>query len=463
MHRKDIFVTLLWVVVACSQGPTGSQGPPGTTGPTGPQGPPGPGTTPPRSFSVLDYGAKQDEPAFDNTGSFQSAIDAAVGAGGGTVWVPFGRFWFSGSLAIGGNVSLAGVGVGPYDPGADPSSVTAAPTLLPTGTAGTAFIDLQGYGALENILIHYPNQVRPDAPNVAATGPIVYPPTVLVSGTGKIFGCTFANSYVAIQVMAGRTYLENLQIGGYKNDIIIDHTMDFVHISHITTSVFWDTSLGLGFPQPIDTWVANNSVALTSYRMDSLSIEDFDLYWRNTGIAFYDSPQGYGATYGRGSDIDIDSVQYGVIAKSVTANVGFLFTNLVIGPQNGVGTNMIWLPAGGAQTPNIVVEGGSTRGSWAKPLKVEAGTLRVRDIVGLNPIGRLPALGLAPPALPPSGIPYASSMPAEAQVSISGGSVQGVLIGGQSTGLTSGMFKVAPGESIAVVYTSAPVWSWFLE
>ncbi len=80
-----------------------------------------------------------------------------------------------------------------------------------------------------------------------------------------------------------------------------------------------------------------------------------------------------------------------------------------------------------------------------------------------SPIGRLPALGIPVPALPPSGVAYVSSMPAEAQVSISGGSVQGVLIGGQSTGLTSGMFAVAPGQSIAVVYTSAPAWTWFLE
>jgi hypothetical protein len=65
--------------------------------------------------------------------------------------------------------------------------------------------------------------------------------------------------------------------------------------------------------------------------------------------------------------------------------------------------------------------------------------------------------------LPPSGIPYWSNMPADAQVSISGGSVQDVLIGGQSAGLTSGMFAVAPGKSIAVVYTSAPTWNWFLQ
>jgi hypothetical protein len=135
-----------------------------------------------------------------------------------------------------------------------------------------------------------------------------------------------------------------------------------------------------------------------------------------------------------------------------------------VAPQNGAGS-IVWLPAGGAHTPKVEVAGGSNiqGGVWAEPLKVEAGTLLVRDMINLNPIGRLPALGIAAPALPASGVPYVSSMPANAQVYISGGSVQDVRIGGQSTGLTSGNFAVAPGQSITVVYTSAPTWDWFLD
>jgi hypothetical protein len=454
MHRSRLLFACSCLVAACSQGPTGPQGP------QGPQGPPGPSGTPPSTYNVLDYGAQPDQASFDNTSSFQSAINAAADAGGGAVLVPVGRFWFSGSISVKGSVSLLGAGVGPYDPYTDPSLTTIAPTLLATSTSGSAFVTLEGDSALQNVLIHYPNQVQPDTPGVDTAGPDIYPPTVVIADRGKMFGCTLDNSYVGIEVMGGRTYLEDLLLGSFKNDIIIRQAEDFVHIAHITTSVFWDF---VAFPTRIDTWVAKNSVALTSYRMDSLDLEDFDLFWRNTGLSFLDATEGLGATYGRGSNIDIDSVQYGVIAESLTENVGFVFSNLVIGPQNGIGTNMIWLPMGGAQTPHVVVEGGSTRGNWAEPLRVEAGTLEVRDIVGLNPIGSLPALGIGVPALPPSGTPYVSTMPADAQVSISGGSVQDVLISGQSTGLTSGNFAVAPGQSITVVYTSAPTWEWFLD
>ena len=355
------------------------------------------------------------------------------------------------------------MGVGPYDQYGDPSVTIVAPTLLPTSTTGTAFITLEGNTALQDVLIHYPNQVRPDAPDAGSFSPNVYPPTVLIQDLSKVFRCTFDNSYIAIQVMGGRTYLENLQLGGYKNDIVIDHSYDFVHISHITASVFWDTSLGLAFPQPIDTWVTNNSVALTSYRMDALDVLDFDVFWRNAGFVFLDSPQGLGVTWGVASNVDFDAVQNGVIAKSLSGAYGFVFSNLVVGAANGQGINMIWLPPGGAVAPNVVVGGGALYGTWTQPLKVEAGTLRVSDVVGLNPIGRLPALGVTQPAVPASGVAYVSTMPADAQVTISGGSVQDVRIGGQSTGLTSGNFSVAPGQSITVVYTSVPTWEWFLD
>jgi Pectate lyase superfamily protein len=453
MPTKRLVIAVLLTVTACSQGPQGPTGPPGSSG-----------ATPPGYFDVLTFGAKPDLPSLDSTGSFQSALDAAQAAGGGIVWVPQGRFWFLGNLSIGPNVVLAGAGVGPYDPYPDPSTTSTAPTLLPMSTSGSAFISIAGWNsALENILIHYPNQVRPDTAGVETAGPIVYPPTVLVRSPSKIFGCTFDNSYIGIQVMVGRVYLENLHIGSYRNDIIIDQAEDFVHLSHITTSVFWDTSLGLGFPQLIDAWVANNSIALTSYRMDALDIEDFDVFWRNTGIAFLDSPEGYGTTYGVATNLDLEVVQYGVVAKSLNSIVAFNFANLSVGLAPGFSGVMIWLPEGGAYPPHVVVEGGVTWSFGPQPLKVETGTLRVRDIVNINPIGGLPALGIAAPALPPSGISYVSTMPADAQVSISGGSVQDVLIGGQSTSLTSGMFKVAPGEPIAVVYVSAPTWSWFLE
>jgi hypothetical protein len=295
-----------------------------------------------------------------------------------------------------------------------------------------------------------------------ATEPDVYPPTLLVSGPSKITGCFFTNSYIAIQVMVGRVFLEKLHIGAFKNDIIVDSATDLVRISQVTASIFWDFSFP--WPQPLDYWVLQNGTGITSYYADSLSIHDINVHFRNIGIAFLNSPVIYGgATYGKASDIDIDGVNYGVVAQALNAQAGFQFTNLSVGSEVA-GAHMIWLQSGAVppQTPRMVVNGGSTRNAWQKTLRVDAGTLVVRDVIGLNPIGRLPALGIREPALPNSGVPYISNLPAEGRVAISGGSVSDVRIGGQSTGLTSGMFIVLPGESITIDYSSPPTWRWFL-
>ena len=412
-------------------------------------------------FNVIDYGAVCDDPLQDSTPSFQAALNAAASVNGGTVWVPRCRFWFDGSLAMGNGVALAGQGIGPYDPYWYPSAFTQGPTLMPRAStaSGPAFISINGTSsAVQNLLFYYPEQAGPlDAV------PDVYPPTLLVRGTSKITGCLFVNSYIAIHVMVGRVFLEKLHIGGLKNDIIVDTAPDLVRISQVTMSIFWD--FGLAPPQALDYWVLQNGTGITSYLADSLSIHDINIHFRNVGIAFRNSPVVYGGTtYGKASDVDLDSVNYGVVAEALNTHAGFQFTNLNVGPEI-FGGHMIWLKTGGVppHAPKMVVTGGSTRANWQQTLRVDAGTLIVRDIIGLNPIGHLPALGIRAPTLPTSGVPYVSNLPTDGRVTISGGSVSDVLIGGQSTGLTSGMFEVAPGEAISVIYSSPPTWQWFLK
>lgn len=412
-------------------------------------------------LDVLAYGAVCDDPTKDSTASFQAALDDASALKGGTVWVPNCRFWFEGNLVIADDVALAGRGVGPYDAALNPGAFTQGPTLLPkkSTATGTAFITVNGVNsAVQDLIFFYPEQAAP-----SASEPDSYPPTLLVKGPSKITGCLLANSYIGIHVLVGRVFLEKLNIGSYKNDIIIDNAYDVVHISQVTASIFWD--FGLPPPQQIDHWVFENGTGITSYKVDSLSLHDILVHGRNVGIALLDSPLVYGGvTYGKASDVDLDVVRHGVVVQSTRVGLGFVFTNLLMGPEPDAGVNMIWLKAGAIppNTPRILVNGGAIHGVWRQALRVDAGTLRVRDVIGLSPIGRLPARGIPAPVLPPTGVPYVSSLPAEGRVMISGGSVSQVLIGGQPTGLTSGMFLVSPGESITVVYSSPPAWSWFL-
>ncbi len=67
---------------------------------------------------------------------------------------------------------------------------------------------------------------------------------------------------------------------------------------------------------------------------------------------------------------------------------------------------------------------------------------------------------VAQPAVPASGVALNSPVGVDAMVYITGGTVTAVAINGVATGLTSGGFYVATGDSITLTYTVAPTWVW---
>ena len=75
---------------------------------------------------------------------------------------------------------------------------------------------------------------------------------------------------------------------------------------------------------------------------------------------------------------------------------------------------------------------------------------------GYNPVGPLTA-----PGVPATTVAYTNPFGVACAVFITGGTVTAVAIGGTSTGLTSGMFRVPAGQTIKLTYSSAPTWTWF--
>jgi hypothetical protein len=74
---------------------------------------------------------------------------------------------------------------------------------------------------------------------------------------------------------------------------------------------------------------------------------------------------------------------------------------------------------------------------------------------GFNPVGLLsgPSVGASTVAtVNPWGVPVT--------IYITGGTVSNVAINGNATGLTSGMFRLGPGQSITLTYSVAPSWTW---
>jgi Pectate lyase superfamily protein len=320
-------------------------------------------TTVAGAFPVAAFGAKGDGRT-DDTAAIQRAINAAHAAGGGSVVLDVARYFTAGTLVVPAGVVLCGPIEGPFDVnGINPAVTAVGPTLLITNSSGP-FLTLQGVGAgVTDVLLHYPDQV-----NTSAAAPKVYPYTILVTGSGtKVARSTVTNAYNFLDIEVGRTIAEDLLIGAFNTGIYIDHTRDRVTLRRLSHSVVWDIVENVPASSPIDAWVLTHGTALVVGRMDSLEIHDLIVFTRFIGLLLTDSPdasQGIRCGYGMGSDIDLDTVQYGIVVTASNAP-GYKFTNVDIGAAPNLGQAALQVRAGGSMAPKIEINGGSQRGILA--------------------------------------------------------------------------------------------------
>jgi hypothetical protein len=225
---------------------------------------------------------------------------------------------------------------------------------------------LTGLGAgVTDLLFHYPNQVK-----TSASAPTVYPYTVQVTSAvaGKVVRSTVTNAYNFLDIELGRVMAQDLMIGAFNIGVNIDNTEDFVTLRNLHNGVFWDEVESASYPTAIDSWVLNHGTALVVGRMDALEVHDFFVFSRFAGILLSDSvdtslnPR---SGNGRGSDIDLETVQYGIIATSAFPGIGYKFTNVQFAAAPGMGEAAVQLRSGGTSAPDILINGGSQRGSWA--------------------------------------------------------------------------------------------------
>jgi hypothetical protein len=317
------------------------------------------------AFPVNTFGAKGDGHS-DDTVAIQNAIDAAAAAGGGSVILNVARYYTTGTLTVPQGVVLCGAIQGPFDvTGIDPAVTTIAPTLLVTNTAAP-FVTLTGLGAgVTDLLFHYPNQVK-----TSASTPTVYPYTIEVNSAvaGKVARSTVTNAYNFLDIELGRVMAQDLFIGAFHIGVNIDHTQDFVTLHNLHHGVFWDEVESASYPTTLDTWMLNHGTALVVGRMDALEVNNFYVFSRFAGMLLTDSPDATIPSTGNGwgslSDIDLQTVQYGVIAIASTSQ-GYKFSNLQITAAPGLGQAAVSLKAGGTTPPDVLVNGGSVQGSWA--------------------------------------------------------------------------------------------------
>jgi hypothetical protein len=334
------------------------------------------------AFPVETFGARGDGHT-DDTAPIQSAINAAAAAGGGSVVFKVARYYTVGTLQVPGGVVLCGTIEGPFDvSGIDPAVTAVAPTLLVTNTSAP-FITLTGLGAgLTDLLFHYPNQVKS-----SASAPTAFPYTIQIPSAvaAKVVRSTVTNAYNFLDIELGRVMAQDLMIGAFNIGVNIDHAQDFVTLRNLHNGVFWDEVENASYPSAIDNWVLAHGTALVVERMDGFEVHDFYVFSRFAGILLTDSPDtslNPRCGNGRGSDIDLETVQYGIIVTSAFPGIGYKFSNVQVRAAPGLGQAAVQLSAGGTSAPDVLINGGSQRGSWALGAfpNPQAGNLYVANI-----------------------------------------------------------------------------------
>nr|WP_238342375.1 glycoside hydrolase family 55 protein [Actinopolymorpha rutila] len=245
--------------------------------PAAPTADPGPepvGTQHPDSdalHSVSDYGA-QGNGIDDDTSAFAQALNAASAAGGGTVYVPAGRYRLTGHIKIPRDVELRGVADGPHHYGISPRGSVLVATENEGKPSGTAFITLSRHAGVRGLSVYYPYQ-RYDKP-------IAYPATIATGGVDAYaVDVTLPDSYTGISVTKDGFSSEYLRGLGLKTFVSVVGA-DGVRIDNAMNSVGdWQDGAREANAPPANWWLDHPSSVSSGFELtnsdDAVLFNDF--------------------------------------------------------------------------------------------------------------------------------------------------------------------------------------------
>ncbi|MBO5796845.1 MAG: hypothetical protein J6R77_00670 [Clostridia bacterium] len=252
-------------------------------------------------YNLGDY--IQPNSGVDATGALQTLLNAMGANGGGTVFVPAGRWVFKGSLEIPYGVTLQGDWRAPTD-----ENPEAVGTIFEVyggkgSTSGASFIVQLPNSCVQGITFWYPEQ---DPENI-----VPYPMTIQKYKAGNwgadythVRNCTFINAYSAVQQPAGsgcpnvyNVYGTPLYLGVFMDNVADIGRIDYIYFG----AKYWE-NCGLPGAPTTDTakkavrdYIYNNATALKMGRVDWSYWCFSEIEGYQNGMHFINSPADPGA------------------------------------------------------------------------------------------------------------------------------------------------------------------------
>ena len=289
---------------------------------------------------VVAWGARGDG-VTDDSLAFRKALAYAEGLGGGTVFVPVGKYVLRSNLAIPNGVTLKG-----DSPKVDSSQKAEGSILLAyegrDREDGPAFLSMYSASGVENLSIYYPEQTMGDIRP--------YPWTIEMM---ELYGiCVqnvrLVNSYRGIKLGEQANALQNIRgvVGTVlKLGLFIDQNVDICRLQNITfTPECWSSS-GLSDTTDraaMEEYVRSSSTGFKIEQVDWTYLTGITVRGSAVGIHTSQSTkrENGGSPNGQMYDICLENCETGFLAEYINS-IGMMLTKGKI-----TGKNPVVLPDG---------------------------------------------------------------------------------------------------------------------
>ncbi len=255
-------------------------------------------------YNVKSYGAVGDGTTND-TSAFQSALNAAATAGGGTVYVPAGYYKISTHLSVGDGVELRGCSDGPVHFGTTPRGTVLLAYENQGSPGGTEFISLSDDAGIRGFAIYYPNQYYNNVQS--------YPPTIKGNGSDNyVINVTFTNAYTAMKMTEGGYYINYTRGIGLNKYIDLSGVTTTGYIVNVQNTMGdWQDLMREENSPPLDWWMENPSFeGISIYLYNTSNVEIFNTFTFGVGYGtVIEGNSSHIHVYGMGHDAPLQGIK----------------------------------------------------------------------------------------------------------------------------------------------------------